>query len=126
MFLAMSILFVLMLLSILLRRERLAFAVAWLFFTFNLVRLPGRGGLLVVGINVTFFLVVLARFGLLALLAYLCCYQMMRGFPLTSDFSAWYAGGTIFALGVIVAICGYGFYTSLGGQKVFQGSLLED
>jgi hypothetical protein len=36
------------------------------------------------------------------------------------------SGGTIFALGVVVAICGYGFYTSLGAQKVFGGKLLDD
>jgi serine/threonine-protein kinase len=125
-FLALSIPFVLMLLSILLRRERLAFVVVWLYFTFLFVTQPGSSGLLAVGIYVTILLVVVARFGLLALIAYLFCYAMIRFYPLTSDFSAWYAVGTIFALGVIVAICGYGFYTSLGGQKVFAGKLLEE
>jgi hypothetical protein len=123
---ALSLLFVLMLLSILLRREWLAFGVAWLLITLLIGLAPGLGGWLAVGLYSTFHLVVLARFGLLASVAYLVCYQMIRVYPITSDFSAWYAGGTIFALGVVVAICGYGFYTSLGGQKVFAGKLLEE
>ena len=123
---AVSVLFVLMLLSILLRREWLAFAVSWLVWTLFFGGAPGSRGWLAVGLYATLLLVIQARFGLLATAAYFACYNMTRNYPITSDFSAWYAGGTIFALGVVVAICGYGFYTSLGGQKVFAGKLLEE
>ena len=122
---ALSCLFLLMLLSILLRREWLAFGLTLLLFIFSL----GFGGGLswiFGGVWATFLFVVLARFGLLATVAYVACYGAIRIYPITSDFSAWYAEGTIFALGIIVAICGYGFYTSLGRQKVFAGKLLEE
>ncbi len=122
---ALGFLFVLMLLSILLRKEWLAFGVAWIFITVFATVATG-GSWLPAGLYAALLLVVLARFGLLALVAYMVCYQMIRAYPITSDFTAWYAGGTIFALGVVVALCGYGFYTSLGGQKVFAGKLLEE
>jgi hypothetical protein len=32
----------------------------------------------------------------------------------------------LFAVGVVLLLAAYAFYTSLGGQKVYQGSLLED
>lgn len=51
--------------------------------------------------------------------------RLLIFFPITSDFSAWYAQGTIFVLVVYLALCGYGFHTSLGGQKVLAGKLLE-
>jgi serine/threonine-protein kinase len=47
-------------------------------------------------------------------------------FPMTTDFSAWYAGTTIFALAVMVILVLYGFHTSLAGQRLFSGSLVED
>lgn len=46
--------------------------------------------------------------------------------PITSDFSAWYASGTLFVLFTLVAVAIYGFYTSLGGQPMFKGGLLRE
>lgn len=119
-------LFALVLLFILLRREWLALGVVWLLFTYFNSFQTSFSGWLLGGLLVTIYLAVLVRFGLLASVAYVVCHSMIRNYPITSDFSAWYAGGTIFAVGVVVAICGYGFYTSLGGQKVFAGKLLEE
>jgi len=34
--------------------------------------------------------------------------------------------GAIFAVAVAVALAPYGFYTSLAGQRVFGGRLIED
>ena len=115
-----------MLLSILLRKEWLAFGAAWIFISVLSGVQPGIGGWLAIGLYATCLLVVLARFDLLASVTYLVCNRIFRNYPITSDFSAWYSGGTIFALCVVVAICGYGCYTSLGGQKVFAGKLLEE
>ena len=41
-------------------------------------------------------------------------------------FSVWYAGIGMAPLVAVLALALFAFYTSLGGQKVFQGSLLED
>ena len=46
--------------------------------------------------------------------------------PITTDFSAWYAGSSLAVLLAVLAIAGYAFHTSLGGQKLFAGKLLED
>jgi serine/threonine-protein kinase len=47
-------------------------------------------------------------------------------FPITADFSAWYAGSTIFTLVCIVALTGYAFYTALGGRSLFKAGFLEE
>jgi hypothetical protein len=77
-------------------------------------------------LNAALVLVVLLRFGLLA-----CVFTQFFAlafffFPMTTDFSAWYAGDTAFALAVVVALALYGFRTSLAGQKLFSGSLVGD
>jgi hypothetical protein len=47
-------------------------------------------------------------------------------FPVTSEFSAWYAGDFVLALVISLALAVYGFYTSLAGQSLFHGSLLKE
>ena len=51
---------------------------------------------------------------------------LTRPYPLTTDFSVWYATSTIFALVIALGLAIYGFYISLGGQRVFGGKLLND
>ena len=68
----------------------------------------------------------LMRFGLLAMVVAQFFGYLFFFFPVTTNFSAWYAGATIFALGIGVALVAYGFYTSLAGQKLFQGNLIDD
>jgi len=67
-----------------------------------------------------------ARFGLLALYSCLLFFALCYGFPLTSDFSSWYAGSTFFVIVVIMGLTIYGFHTSLAGQPFLTGKLLED
>jgi hypothetical protein len=47
-------------------------------------------------------------------------------YPLTTDLSIWYANRSIFALGALAILACYGAYVSLGGQRMFQGRLLEE
>jgi serine/threonine-protein kinase len=68
----------------------------------------------------------LLRFGLVALACSLFVNFLFPLVPITTDFSAWYAGSTLFTLLAVLVLAGYAFHTSLGGQKVFQGKLLED
>ncbi len=126
---AFVLLFTLVLLSRLLRKEWLAFGVAWLIFTFLIGSLAGSQSLInwvATGLFTACWIIIQARFGLLATVSFMSCVLLLIFYPITSDFSAWYAQGTIFVLVVYLAICGYGFYTSLGGQKVFAGKLLEE
>jgi hypothetical protein len=118
----------LLLFSILLRKERLAIALFWLV----VVGFEGLAsdnlttGLIAAAINSAIFLLLLVRFGLLATI--FAEFFLLLGvlYPLTSDFSAWYSGVTIFALAIGLSFAIYGFFTSLGGQPLFRSSLLQD
>ncbi|HZI62163.1 MAG TPA: hypothetical protein VFD62_15730 [Pyrinomonadaceae bacterium] len=52
--------------------------------------------------------------------------HVMIFYPITSDFSAWYAGDYVIALVVMVAMVVFAFYTSLAGQPLFSASLPDD
>jgi serine/threonine-protein kinase len=47
-------------------------------------------------------------------------------FPMTLDFSRWYAGRSVFALCVVLAMALYGFRCALGKQAAFGGLIAED
>jgi hypothetical protein len=68
----------------------------------------------------------LYRYGLLATASATFFMHLNIFFPITSEFSAWYAGDFVLALIVSLALACYGFYTSLAGQRVFRSGLLED
>ncbi len=73
------------------------------------------------------FIFVMMRFGLLGTVAgFLALGLLMYVTPLTTHFSLWYAGGSIIPIVVVLALSIYAFHTSLGGQKVFAGKLLEE
>jgi len=64
--------------------------------------------------------------GLLATTSFLLFQCLCIEYPLTTDLAAWYAEGALFALTVAGALALYGFHTSLAGQPLFRGKLLED
>jgi hypothetical protein len=64
--------------------------------------------------------------GLLATMTAQLFFFLSVTYPLTTDFSAWYASSTVFALVVALGISVYGFYTSLGGRRVFADRLLGE
>ncbi|HYY94634.1 MAG TPA: serine/threonine-protein kinase [Pyrinomonadaceae bacterium] len=123
----LSLLFGLLLLLILLRREWLSAVAGWALLTYTL-GLAGGGNL---GIDL-FFAGLLAalcvfcvmRLGLLASSAF---FLMASGLylPLAADFSVWYAPYAVLSLLLLAAPAIYGCYTSLGGQPLFSGSLLD-
>ena len=45
---------------------------------------------------------------------------------MTTELTAWYATEVIIGLGIALVLAAYGFYTSLGGQKLLSGKLLEE
>jgi hypothetical protein len=59
------------------------------------------------------------RFGLLALIASSFVYVLLILFPITADFSAWYAGASLFAVLGVAAIAAFAFRTSLAGRPLF-------
>ena len=67
-----------------------------------------------------------ARFGVLALYSYFFFQSLSRANPITNDFSSWYAGSTLFVFVVLMSLAIFGFYTSLAGQPLLKGKLLQD
>src|ERR1017187_3932685 len=55
------------------------------------------------------------RFGLVALIASFFVYVLLLMFPITADFSVWYAGASLFALLSVAAMAAFALRSSLGG-----------
>lgn len=71
-------------------------------------------------------LFLLVRYGLVATVACQFLGALLESFPLTLDFSSWYAGISLFCLAVIAALFGYAFFIALGGRPVFREGILKD
>jgi hypothetical protein len=65
------------------------------------------------------------RFGLISLAVAIFTANVLLSVPYTFDFSNWYATSALAVLLSFVAIAGWGFYTSLGGQKLFHEDLFQ-
>jgi serine/threonine-protein kinase len=121
------LLFFLFLLYIILRKEWLAAVTLWLITTLALA-LAQETLLGIPFVSLSAFLIVwvLYRYGLLALISAIFFNHLIIFFPVTSDFSAWYAADFVLALGISLALAFYGFYTSLAGQPLFRGAFPDD
>ena len=121
------LLFFLLLLYIIVRRERFAAVAVWLIGSVAL-SLTHETPLGIPFSCVAAFLVVwvLYRYGLLALISAIFFLHLHIFYPITSDFAAWYAGDFVLALIIVLALAGFGFYTSLAGQPLFHASLPDD
>ncbi|HEU4596240.1 MAG TPA: protein kinase [Pyrinomonadaceae bacterium] len=123
------VLLLLLLFNIILRKEWLAAGAVWVLFTLPGGLAAGENFALNLPLAATgaaLMLFVLLRFGLLATFFSQFFIIMFNFFPITPDLSAWYAGGTIFCLFVGAALILFGFQTSLAGQPLFRGSLVDD
>jgi predicted Ser/Thr protein kinase len=60
------------------------------------------------------------RFGLVPLAIAIFTVDMLAGVPFSSDFSTWYMPTSILALLSVVALAGWGFYHSLGGEPLWR------
>ena len=71
-------------------------------------------------------LIVLIRFGLLALFVFNAYYLLMSVLPVTLDFSRWYIGRSLFLLLLLIGLAVYGFRAALAGRAAFNIAGLED
>ena len=127
-FVALVLFFLLFLLRALTRRQWLA---ASIFVLINLVPLllDRSSPMIIVPLaclSQALAVIVLLRFGLATLAIGIFVSGLFSSVPITTDFSAWYGGYTLAALLAVLALAGYACHTSLGGQKVFAGKLLEE
>jgi serine/threonine-protein kinase len=121
-------LFLLLLFVMVLRRERLAFALLWLLLAIVNVLIGNVHALMIPLAALSAFLAVfvLYRFGLLAAASAFFFAHLWVFYPMTTELSAWYATDFLMALTICVALVIFGFYTSLAGQSLFGGKLLPD
>jgi hypothetical protein len=127
-FQAFIALFLLLLFVIVMRSERLALVTLWLLMTV-LIMLISQGSLIMIPFFALWaFLVLFAlkRYGLLAAISAIFFAHLAVFYPITTEFTAWYATDFTIALVIFLAVAVYGFYTSLGGQKLLSGKLLGD
>jgi hypothetical protein len=71
-------------------------------------------------------LIVLIRFGLLALFVFNVYVALLSFFPVTLDFSRWYIGRSLFLLLVLIGLAVCGFRAALAGRAAFNLAGLED
>jgi serine/threonine-protein kinase len=127
-FLPFFSLFLLLLFVRVLRRERLAFTALWLLLATVNVLISQVHVLMIPFAALSAFLVtfVLYRFGLLASVAALFFAHLWVFFPMTTELSVWYAMDFVMAGAICVGLAVFGFYTSLAGQPLFGGKLLQE
>jgi hypothetical protein len=63
------------------------------------------------------------RFGLVPLAVAIFTVNMLGNIPATPDLAAWYAPTCILALLSVVALAGWGFYHSLGGEPLWRAEI---
>ena len=118
----------LLLIYIFLRGEWLTTAVLFV-VTYTLLALAfttSRPARLTYIVQAAAVVITVSRFGLLSTIVYFLFFSLDFDYPLTTDLSSWYAGNGLFAIGMMLLMSGYGFYTSLGSQKLFHAKLLEE
>jgi eukaryotic-like serine/threonine-protein kinase len=128
-FLPMALLFLLLLLRMLLRKPPVAAGALVVLIAFLSSSGSEYPGLAVVlsSLQMIIMLIVLLRLGLFAAIA--CNFvNSIIGlyYPLTADFSVWYAPATLFACGIVLACALYGFRTSLAGAPLAGVRLAVD
>ena len=120
---SMGFLFVLLVLRLMLRHTIAAAAASVLIWTLIIM---GTGGgnialnAISVAMGATFVILVLMRYGLLALASSVFVYSVLTGFPVTTDLSSWYAGTSMLAAMVVLALAGIGFRNAISGPTWFS------
>jgi hypothetical protein len=84
--------------------------------TFRIVTLPTQVLVYAVAVLIVY------RFGLVPLACAIFTIDMLSNVPFSADFSAWYMPTSIFMLSTVVALAGWGFYHSLGGEPLWQSN----
>jgi len=118
--------FLFFLLRVILRRQWLA-ALVWILLWEGLVLLSSTHPLidmLMFTPILALILFILMRFGLLPLIAFFFASDLTDT-PITTDWSAWYAGGTILNLVTILALAAYAFHIARAGRPLFKEGFLE-
>jgi serine/threonine-protein kinase len=123
--------FLVLFFGLLLRRKSLGYAAVWLvLFFFQLAGDIASGtqtsGMIQWVLFPTALVLTAARFGVLATVAMFVFIHLFVFYPFTTELSAWYATDFLLCAASLLILAIYGFYTSLAGQPLFKGKLLEE
>ena len=77
------------------------------------------------GIFFSLLLWVYLRLGFLAGMVMMLTQWALNNAPLTTNFSAWYAGNGLAVVAFFLALAAFGFYTSQAGRPIFQDATGE-
>jgi hypothetical protein len=125
----LGIFFLLFVFRLIFRKEWLAAAAFVIFLTVIGTLATDANPLMAVPIRLlqySVMLYVMLRCGLFPYVVGSCVASALVTFPITTDFSAWYAGSAIFALTIIVGLAGYAFHTALAGRPLVKAGFLEE
>ncbi len=106
------------LLCTLLRRKWLAAAGSVLLLISSVMAPSGLIELPVSLVLAGLMVLVVACFGLLVNLSFWFTFFLLIRVPMTTDMGLWYAGETVFAIGLAAALGFYGFRTAMAGQRL--------
>lgn len=123
---ALLIFFVFFLLRRILRKSWLASIVVALLFSLTALGAQHlfTEALFTVSFNFIILLILL-RFGLVALAAFFFAVQLVSNMPITTPLSAWYAQGGILAVVTILLVAFYGFQVARAGKPLFGTGVLD-
>jgi len=127
-FLSLILFFLLFMLVVILKKEWIALGVLGIVLTMFGALVAGGSPTLIPAnlISALILIFLLYRYGLLALSAALFYVHLFVFYPVTSDFRAWYATDFLIGAALCVALAAFACYTSMAGQKIFGGKLLDD
>ena len=112
----------LVLLKLICRRTWLAVVVHAVLYVFVYASGFGLAGIV---LSISFWYLVFFRFGWVSVLVGTFIQDLLHGYPLTTDLSAWYAHASILAVVVCLGLTLYGFKVSLAGRPAFKDLLVE-
>ena len=125
---SLGYLFLIFLMYVITRRRWLAGLVIVLVLTIP-AAVRSDGPVITASTVALYFLLLLVayfRVGLLAVVAGNLVLYLLHQMPMGIDLTAWHSTYMIAAIVGFITIAAWAFHTSLGGQKLFKGSLLED
>jgi serine/threonine-protein kinase len=126
---ALGLLFIFFLLRAIFRRNWLAATVFLAVIAAISVAFQSAQPAIVVSFAITqiaLMLGIMIRFGLLPMVVAIIVGGPLYWFPVTSDFSAWYAGRTLFVLALVVILAAWSFRVALGRRPLWKEDFLEN
>jgi serine/threonine-protein kinase len=115
----------LLLLRLLLRKTWLAVGIHWMLYSLVYASAFPMG-YLTIPMFIALWYFFFFRFGWVTILATTLTADLLEGYPLTTDLSAWYAYATILIIVFCLALTIYGFKVSLAGRPVLRNLLVEE